>query len=353
MNDTVPMDQKDRELLQWLQDEFPVTEQPWRAGAAKLGMTEEAVLSRVQKLYTGGIIRSVRTLVDKQRTSGSSTLIAMSVPEEKIQEVVPVINDYPSITHNYLREHTFNLWFTVSAENEQELMDRIDEIQRRTGASTAEILDLRTVRVFKLDVRFRFSNGPHITGIERKTDSSTSDLDATDRAILRITQDHIPLVDEPFRKISEQLGRDQSEVLTRLEHLVRQGYIKRIGGSVNQRRLGIVANAVVAWKVQKELAEKMGWKLSSYDEVTHCYERRTVPGVWDYNIFTVMHGYDRPSVETCAKRLSETTGIGDYRIIFSTHQFKRTSMIHHLQNSADNEQKGTPNQILCCYGDKP
>ena len=107
--------------------------------------------------------------------------------------------------------------------------------------------------------------------------------------------------------------------------------IKRIGSSVNQRKLGIVANAVVAWKVSDNLVEETGKKLSSYDEVTHCYERRTVPGVWEYNMFTVLHGYDRPSVEACAQRLSDTTGIDDYRVIFSTKQFKRTSIIHDIQ----------------------
>ena len=155
--------------------------------------------------------------------------------------------------------------------------------------------------------------------------------DETDRAILSLTQKAIPLVDEPFREISQQLGLEHREVLARLRRRVRDGMIKRIGSSVNQRKLGIIANAVIAWKVPEDLVEKTGKKLSSYDEVTHCYERSTVPGVWDYNMFTVLHGYDRPSVETCAERLSGMIGIDDYRVIFSTKQFKRTSIIHDIQ----------------------
>ncbi len=195
-----------------------------------------------------------------------------------------------------------------------------------------DLLDLRTVRVFKTDVRFRFSSGARITRTRGEPNLIPATMDETDRAILSITQNDIPVVDEPFRKISEQLGIEQSEVLTRLERQIHRGVIKRIGGSVNQRKLGIVANAVVAWKVEEDLVGETGEKLSSYDEVTHCYERRTVPGVWDYNLFTVLHGYDRESVETCTKRLSELIGITDYRVIFSTKQFKRTSIIHDLKN---------------------
>ncbi len=333
MNETVLVDERDRALLQWLQDEFPVTERPWREGGTRLGMSEEEVVYRVRRLSTGGVIRSVHTILDKRKTgSGSSTLIAMRVPEGKIGDTASVINEYPGVTHNYQREHEYNLWFTVNAGNKQELTGIIDEIKQRTGIRGPDLLDLRTVRVFKTDVRFRFSTGAHITRTRGGPSPIPAAMDETDRAILRITQNDIPLVDEPFRKISEQLGIEQSEVLTRLERQIRHGMIKRIGGSVNQRKLGIVANAVVAWKVQEDMVEETGEKFSSYDEVTHCYERRTVPGVWDYNLFTVLHGYDRESVETCAKRLSEATGTSDYIFIFSTKQFKRTSIIHGLQN---------------------
>ena len=333
MNDTIEVDQKDREILQWLQDEFPVTERPWRDGGARLGMSEVEVLSRVRRLYSEGCIRTVHAILDKQKVgSGTSTLIAMRVPPENIQDVVTVVNEYSGVTHNYLREYDYNLWFTVNAVNEQELIRTINSMKKRTDARDTDILDLRTKQVFKTDVRFRFTNGARIAGTPVASSPIPAAMDETDRAILSITQNAIPLVDEPFRVISEQVGVEQNEVLRRVGRQVRQGVIKRIGGSFNQRKLGIVANAVVAWNVMEDLVEETGKKLSSYDEVTHCYERKTVPGVWDYNIFTVMHGYDRPSVETCAKRLSRTIGNVDYCVIFSTRQFKRTSIIHDLQN---------------------
>ncbi len=197
------VDQADRELLQWLQDDFPVTERPWLEGGHILGMPEAEVIARVRRLAREGIIRSVHTILDRQKTgSFSSTLIAMRVPEEILDPTVSVVNEHPGVTHNYLREYAFNLWFTINAENEQELDAIIHGIQRRTGVEDKDILDLRTIRVFKTDVRFRFSKRAFC--IRNREDLSDLPIspDETDRALLRITQNDIPLVEEPFHTIA-------------------------------------------------------------------------------------------------------------------------------------------------------
>ncbi len=154
------------------------------------------------------------------------------------------------------------------------------------------------------------------------------DKDEIDQAILNITQDGIPLVEEPFEELAKQVGISRDEVIRRLKRLRSIGVIKRLGISVNQRKVGIVANAVVAWKVPKEQLESVGTLLSSYTEVTHSYGRVTIPGKWEHNLFTVIHGYSRESVESIAKQLSEACGITDYLVMFSNGQFKRTSVKH-------------------------
>ncbi|MGB2726990.1 MAG: AsnC family transcriptional regulator [Halobacteriota archaeon] len=154
------------------------------------------------------------------------------------------------------------------------------------------------------------------------------DKDEIDQTILRITQERIPLVKEPFGKIAKEIGISHAEVITRIKRLINKGVIKRLGISVNQRKVGIVANAVVAWKVPQEQVERVGNTLSAYKEITHCYERITIPGKWEYNLFTVLHGYNRKSVEETAKRLSEAIGITEYLVMFSNEQFKRTSVMH-------------------------
>ena len=330
MNEFSPVDIVDRELLQWLQDAFLVEKRPWKAGARKLGIPEQEVLARVQRLSAEGIIRNLQAFANiKKLGSRRSTLVALMVPEDDINRIVALINEYPSVTHNYRRDHAYNIWFTITERDERALHRTFEELKRRTGVPDSAILDLRTTRVFKVDVRFQLTGTGSGTAASRKEVLlDHPPMDEIDHSLFRITQEGIPLIREPFHAIAIKLGICQDEAIQRLDDLYRSGIIKRIGVSLNQRKLGIVANALVAWKIPYDSTEVVGTRLSSFPEVTHCYERSIVPGTWEYNVFTVLHGYDHRSVEELAKKLSDAIGIRDYVILFSTEQYKRTSMIH-------------------------
>jgi len=330
------LDTLDKELLQHLQDKFPLAKRPWAEIGKRLGITEEEVLSRSERLSSDGVIRKLRTILNGQKVGGcASTLMAMRVPAEKMEKVVSIVNEYMSVTHNYQREHDYNLWFTVTTCGGKDLRSTVDEIKGRTGIPDSDVLDLPTTRVFKVDVRFKFTdfkddsdrNDISIPN-ERTKMNKDDEPNETDQAILRAAQEGIPVVKEPFAGIAREAGISQDEVIARLKRLISNGVIKRLGISINQRKVGIVANAVVAWRVPQEHVERIGKMLSSYKEVTHCYERVTIPGKWEHNLFTVIHGYNRESVEEMAKRLSEVVGISDYLVLFSNEQFKRTSVMH-------------------------
>jgi len=330
------LDTLDKELLQHLQDKFPLAKRPWAEIGKRLGITEEEVLSRSERLSSDGVIRKLRTILNGQKVGGcASTLMAMRVPAEKMEKVVSIVNEYMSVTHNYQREHDYNLWFTVTTCGGKDLRSTVDEIKGRTGIPDSDVLDLPTTRVFKVDVRFKFtdfkddSDRNEISIPNERTKMNKDDEpNETDQAILRAAQEGIPVVKEPFAGIAREAGISQDEVIARLKRLISNGVIKRLGISINQRKVGIVANAVVAWRVPQEQVERVGKMLSSYKEVTHCYERVTIPGKWEHNLFTVIHGYNRESVEEMAKRLSEVVGISDYLVLFSNEQFKRTSVMH-------------------------
>lgn len=150
-------------------------------------------------------------------------------------------------------------------------------------------------------------------------------LDEKDILLLRATQNGIPLVAEPFRDIANISGLSEEEVISRLKRLKDEGVIRRFGASIDNRKVGIVANAMVVWKVPQSRVEEVGEAFAKNDRVTHCYVRKTVPGRWAYNLFTVLHGYDHATVEKMVKEMSDSIGIRDYRILFSTREFKKTS----------------------------
>ena len=154
----VELDEIDKQLLQLTQDEFSIMKRPWKELGNRLKITEEEVLLRLKRLCNKGVIRKIGPILNTRKLGlSASTLIAMKVPEEKIEQVASIINEYESVSHNYQREHEYNLWFTVRTSDEKKLRRTIEEIKRRTEIPDANILDLPTLRVFKIDVRFQYT----------------------------------------------------------------------------------------------------------------------------------------------------------------------------------------------------
>lgn len=148
-------------------------------------------------------------------------------------------------------------------------------------------------------------------------------IDDADKAILRIMQDDIPLVSRPFLVVAERLGIGEEEVISRVKRLIDSRVVRRFSASIRHRKLGITANPLCAWKVPEGRVDDVGKKMSSFEEVTHCYERLVIPGKWEYNVFTMIHGYNRKSVEETTKRISEAVDIKNYELIYSVKEFKK------------------------------
>ncbi len=146
-----------------------------------------------------------------------------------------------------------------------------------------------------------------------------------DRAILLAIQDGIPLVKEPFAEASEALGISQEALVERLIEMKEDGTIRRFAPNINQRKIGITANAVVVWRVPEKDLPRVVEAMLGHHEISHCYRRATVPGKWEYNLYTVVHDYDRASVDWFVRGLSEETGVEDYHVLYSLRRFKGTS----------------------------
>ena len=151
---TIPLDRKDRLILNEIQRNFPVTHRPFLALARKLGMKEKEILARVQKLKEVGIIRRIGASFSSNAVGFSSTLCAAKVPLRKVEEFVAVVNSYPGVTHNYEREGDYNIWFTLIAPSKRKIERILGEISRKTGIKN--ILNLPASRTFKIAVDFSF-----------------------------------------------------------------------------------------------------------------------------------------------------------------------------------------------------
>jgi DNA-binding Lrp family transcriptional regulator len=159
-------------------------------------------------------------------------------------------------------------------------------------------------------------------------------MDQGDREILATLEEGLPFVPEPFAEIGKNLGLESEEVLKRVRELKEAGIIRRFRARINQRQLGITANALVAWDCNGKPPGEMGSRLASYPCVTHCYERRPVADRWDYSLYTVHHGFSRKEVNEEVRRLAEQTGLSRYLILFSTEEFKRVPNVRVRENGS-------------------
>ena len=149
-------------------------------------------------------------------------------------------------------------------------------------------------------------------------------LDATDVRILDHLYDGLPSTATPFADAAQELGLAEDELLSRLRRLKDRGVIRRMAASVAHRKLGILSNAVCAWRVPADVVEEVGRKMASSDDVTHCYERETTEE-WPYNVYTVVHGYTDAECEAVIERLQQAVGIDDFVIVYSVREFKKQS----------------------------
>ncbi|NLW38671.1 MAG: Lrp/AsnC family transcriptional regulator [Peptococcaceae bacterium] len=145
-------DALDKKLLNMIQSNFPLVPEPYRELGNALGITEEEVIARLQSLMESGVIRRLGGVFDSRKLGYSGTLCAMNVPDERIRAVAGVVNSFDEVTHNYLREDYFNMWFTVLAPTVSRLGEILDEIRELTGIQ--EILTLPSENVFKIRVNF-------------------------------------------------------------------------------------------------------------------------------------------------------------------------------------------------------
>ncbi len=154
----ISLDEIDKKILQLLQDDFPLMEKPWSQISSNLNIGEDEIITRLKRLNEAGVIWKIGPIVDASKIGlTAATLVAMRVPKNKVDDVARIINEYSNVSHNYEREHEYNIWFTLAASSSKELTDTLDEIKKKTGIKQEDILNLPTKQRFKINVRFQLT----------------------------------------------------------------------------------------------------------------------------------------------------------------------------------------------------
>ncbi len=326
------LNELDKQVLTEIQANFPVVPKPYTTLAGRVESTEAEVHASVLGMKRDGVIRRIGAIFDSHRLGYRSTLCAIAVPPERVDEAAALIGCYPNVTHNYLREDRYNIWFTLIAESEARIEEILAEIADTTGID--DILNLPAIRLFKIRVDFDLTGSREGRGdappIIKPAETEAVTLSADERALARLLQDDLPETLTPFADLAARLTDqdhdvDEEWVIERTAAWVEAGVIRRFGAAIKHHKTGFAANAMGVWTVPEERIEEVGPIMASFKEVSHCYQRPSAP-TWPANMYTMMHGRTREECEDIARRIREATGLPEPRLLYSVKEFKKTSM---------------------------
>ncbi|MBM2831911.1 MAG: transcriptional regulator, AsnC family [Dehalococcoidia bacterium] len=318
-------DNLDGQLLNLMQVEFPLVVRPFEEMGRRLGMADGEALNRVKQMKAGGLIRRVGVVIDWRRLGFRSTLVALRLPEERLDAAASIISQHPGVTHNYGRQHHFNLWFTLTVPPEDDPEVEAQILSARAGAEAAVILP--SIRVFKITANFNMvDSGSPILEVAGNGSAESAPplfhLSSEDRAVIRALNRELPLDETPFEAAAGQVGLTVERLLERARSLKEAKVVRRYGAVVHHVRAGFKSNALSCWKVPAGEIEAIGAKVASFPTVSHCYERKTGGG-WYYNLFAMLHASTEDACRSAARDIASATGIADYLLLFTQHEYKK------------------------------
>ena len=327
----VPLDEADRRLLNLMQGSFALSERPFAGVAAAAELSEDEVMQRVQRLLDKRIIREITPIFDTRALGYQSMLVAAKVDGEHPHRAAKLINEHPGVTHNYLRNHDFNLWFTIAVEPTSRLglEGTLEVLQAETGAES--IRQLPTLKLFKIRMDLEMEAGTDALSTAGEAvepaELDPIELSDDDIATIRATQGPMAVRRDPYAPAAERLGVSQEEVLARLESLRERGGLRRVAAILFHRRAGFSANGMGVWNVPDDEVLETGKRMAAFRGVSHCYQRPTYPD-WPYSVFTMAHGRSKEECDAILDSIAATTGIKERATLYSSTEFKKVRMLY-------------------------
>ena len=327
------MDDLDKELLNEIQWTFPLVTRPFDVIAKKFDTSAETVKDRLNSLKKSGILRQLSAIFDTRKLGYTSSLVAMEIEPEKLEYVANQINRHPGVSHNYERDHQFNLWFTLAVPPGSDLKTELDKFNVLKGIKKVRMLP--TLQLFKIGVKLDMVDDKkhNVAPTEKKKEIQNVKFEPTenDKEFIRELQKDMEIIDEPFVKAANNLGITEEQLFEKMRYYESIGVMRRFAAILRHRQVGFTANGMIVWEVPKEKITEVGGKLGAFPQVSHCYERPTYPD-WPYNVFSMIHCKTHEEANEMAKTIQNQIKVNNYRILFSSREFKKTRVEYFVEN---------------------
>lgn len=337
-------------VLGTIQSGFPIAPDPYGALADQLGFERDEVEKALLDLREEGLVRRIGASFDSKRLGYSSTLCALAVPPERADEVAAIINAYPGVTHNYLRENRYNIWFTLITRSAEDRARILGKIVEKSGCD--DLLDMPATKMYKIRVDFGKGHGKKATEAKAKAKDAGEHVagrsgaaadarafdgdDAFDVALVRWAQDDVvfdadgTLAERPFEQgaalIVRQIGREvaEDEVIDRILELKALKVIRRFGAMVKHQKMGFAFNGMTVWNVDDDRLDEVGAAFAGKPYVSHCYTRLAQP-TWPYKIYAMTHAQTQDELDGYVAELADIAQ-AEPLVLVSTKEYKKVSM---------------------------
>jgi DNA-binding Lrp family transcriptional regulator len=326
------LDDLDRELLNAVQWDFPLEPRPYAALGERLGVSEPEVRARVQDVKDAGVLRQLSAIFDTRALGYTSALVAAKVDDARIDEAAGVISRHPGVSHNYKRNHPYNLWYTVAVPPGDSLDAHIDVLHHASLSLITR--KLPTLKLYKIGVKLDMTGKTAANAKadvqeherpERKADMPAPELTDLEVATIGVVQEDLPNVERPFAVQGEQLGIGEEDVLDIIRSFKERKLMRRFAAVMNHRSAGFKANAMGVWAVPEERLDELGPQMAGFAAVSHCYRRPTYED-WPYSVFTMIHGRSARDCEATVEAIRDETGIDEYCLLWSVKEYKKVRL---------------------------
>jgi len=336
----IPLDDIDKRLMNLLQSSFPLAAEPFAGVASEAGLQVEETLERTQRLLDGRIIREITPIFDTRALGFDSMLVAAKVDAENPHRAAKIINAHPGVSHNYLRTHEFNLWFTIATPPDSELglQGSLDVLQRLTGAES--IRQLPTLKLFKINMNLEMEKGTDalasIAEAATPRELEAQPYDDFDIAVIRALQGPMAAVERPYDEAAEEVGIPVERFLEHLEGMVDRKILRRVAAILYHRRAGFSANGMGVWRVPDEQILEVGARMASVRGISHCYERPTYED-WPYSVFTMAHGRSKEECDAILQSIADEHELhgSDRATLYSSTEFKKIRLHYFTEDYAE------------------
>lgn len=314
------------QLLNRIQKDIPIVKRPYQVLAQEVGLSEAEALAILHEVKAEGVLRQISGIFDTRTLGYKSSLVAARYAENQLDAGAECINGHPGVSHNYKRNHDFNLWYTIAVPPESDLEAHVQKMHEQSGAELTRLMP--TLHLFKIGVEFDMTgkedwnakSKPQYTNEQRNIGYEVT---AIDRAFVLEFQKDLEVTEEPYAAACAAMNMSIEEVAAHADKMKAAGALRRVSAVFRHQKAGFTFNAMGVWAVPENQVAEKGAEMAAFKAVSHCYLRPTYPE-WPYTIFTMVHGRSKEEAFGKIKAIEEEVAQGvQYDILYSTKEYKK------------------------------